>query len=114
MRTSRLAEPSRQRIARCLKEDHRDVQALATQLLQLFGELTQKPAFAKTDNKRRAIDTPALISRMHQTRKRRQQRQRHIVNAEIAKVFKSVNGRRHPRSAETGDNDYVWRCLAFA
>src|SRR5437763_546081 len=114
MRTSRLAEPSRQRIARCLKEDHRNDQTLTTQLLQLFGELAQKPAFAKTNHKRRAINTPALISRMHQTRKRRQQRQRHIVDAEIAKIFKRDDRSRHPRSAETGDDDYVWRCLAFA
>src|SRR5205814_10577487 len=97
-----------------LKEDHRDVQTLATQLLQLSGELTQKPAFAKTDNQRRAIDTPALISRMHQTRKRWQQRQGHIVDAEIAKVLKGIDRRRHPRSAETSDDDYIRRCLGFA
>ena len=38
----------------------------------------------------------------------RQQRQRHIINAEIAKILEGIDRRGLARAAQAGDDDYVW------
>ena len=60
---------------------------MTTQLLQLFGELPEEFAFAKTNNERRAVDTPA--GRL----------QRHFDHMTTSNVVLHVEKNRHKAEA---------------
>src|SRR5262245_24725749 len=63
---------------------------------------------AKTYHQRRAFDSAALfVAGLDQTGKGREQRQRHVIDAEIAQILEGINGGAHPRAAQAGDNHDV-------
>ena len=55
---------------------------------------------------------PVLVW-LHEPRKRWQHRQGQIVNAEITQVFKGIRRRRHPRTAQPRDDNYIGPDLVF-
>jgi len=67
-------------------------------------------ALAYVDDERGALYGCVIVfSGFDQAGKGWQERDRQIINAEVAKVFKSVGGRGHARTAEARDDDYIGR-----
>src|SRR5437764_4852991 len=105
VRSSRLAEAAHERLVRRLEEEDEDAKARRAQLAESRGELAQESALSDVDDERGAFDVRAVVVfGADEARKRRQERERQVVDAEVAEVFERVRGRRHAGTAQARDD----------
>jgi hypothetical protein len=115
VRPPRLAEAPLQDLIRSLEEEHGDPQAAAAQARQLRLELGEEAALADVDDERGAADVLLVLAVVlfafgaDEPREGGEQSEREVIDAEVAEVFKGVDGRRHARPAEAGDDGHVGR-----
>src|SRR5262245_36704158 len=84
LRPARLGEAILKNVVGSLKEKDNDLQARSTQSLELFFEVGEKLTFADVDDERGAPDAFFFVVSGNKPAKRRQHRNRQIVDAEVS------------------------------
>src|SRR2546423_709164 len=91
MRPSRLAETARKYFVSSFKKQNRHRQSSLAETAQLPRTIIQELPFPNADYQSRALDSAAIFfARVYQPSERRQQGQRHVIDTEVAQIFKCI------------------------
>src|SRR5205807_8137174 len=102
MRPARLAVAPQQEFIVCFEKQDCDVNAFLFQLFVNAGEDVEKLARAYVDHERGQLDFSGLIAESDECR---YELSGQVVYCEIAKIFKRLQCRGHPRPRYAGNDD---------
>jgi hypothetical protein len=114
VRAARFAETALKHFVRSFQKEYEDIQPVLVQRLKLCVELGEEMSLAYIYDQRGALDPGIFVLALFdQPGEGRQERDRQVIDAEVAQVFKGIRSRRHAGAAEARNDDYVGRVAAF-